>query len=95
VQILKKVGDYMDLEEYDELRRHIKDELGTLMENTPDKKCNGCIWFKHYPVTGYSAPERMPYAYCTQYDIRWVCSQTAKLVSRHIICLLDNGKEIE
>lgn len=85
----------MNLEEYDELRRHIKDELGTLIKNTPDKRCYGCIWFNHYPVTGYGVPERTPYAYCTQYDIRWVCSQTAKLVSRHIICLLDNGKEIE
>lgn len=27
----------MNVEKYDELRRHIKDELGTLMENTPDK----------------------------------------------------------
>lgn len=35
MQFLKKGCDNMNQEEYDELRRHIKDELGTLIQNTP------------------------------------------------------------
>ena len=95
MQFLKKGCDNMNQEEYDELRRHIKDELGTLIQNTPNKRCLGCIWFNHYPVTGAGAPERVAHASCTQYGISWECSQTAKLVNRHIICLLDNGKEFK
>jgi hypothetical protein len=85
---------YEHQEKNDELRRHIKDELGILMQNTLDKKCFGCVWFNHYPVTGYGAPERVAHASCNQYGISWECSQTAKLVNRLIVCLLDNGKEM-
>lgn len=81
-------------EEYHELRRHIRNELGVLIENAPDKECFGCIWFDFY-FTKAGAPENPNYAKCNQYGISLESNQNPNLVKRHIICLLDNRKEIE